>query len=112
MKNTLLMLLSLIMIMFSTSASGASPIVGHCTSVESQFENLVSQNNYNLIQTSKARDGREVRFYYSGDDYMIAAVDKSAPKYCVQFTHAELSELLTFLIGRYDPTTSGDEGTG
>ena len=42
---------------------------------------------------------------------MIAAVDKSAPKYCVQFTHAEISELLTFLIGRYDPTTSGDEGT-
>jgi len=112
MKNILLVLLSLIMIVFSTSCLGASPIAGYCTSVESNFENLVSQNNYNLMQTSKARNGREVRFYQSDDDYMIAAVDKSAPNYCVQFTHAELSELLTFLIGRYDPTTSGDEGTG
>ena len=88
MKNTLLVLLSLIMIVFSTSCLGASPIAGYCTSVESNFENLVSQNNYNLMQTSKARNGREVRFYQSDDDYMIAAVDKSAPKYCVQFTHA------------------------
>lgn len=89
---------------------GPEPIVGHCTSDKSTFESLIRQNGYTLRQTSEARDGRTV-MYYQAEDFMIAVADEERAKWCIQFTSYDAREFVQFLVGRYDPTTRGDEGT-
>lgn len=89
---------------------GPEPIVGHCTSDKSTFDSLIRQNDYALRQTSEARDGRTV-MYYQAEDFMIAVADEDRSKWCIQFTSYDAQEFVKFLVGRYDPTTRGDEGT-
>lgn len=89
---------------------GPEPIVGHCTSDKSAFDTLIRENDYVLKQTSGARDGRSVMFY-AAEDFMIAVADEERSQWCIQFTSYDAHEFLEFLVGRYDPTTRGDEGT-
>lgn len=89
---------------------GPAPIAGHCSSDKSAFDGLVNQYGYTLIQTSEARNGRTV-MYYKAEDFMIAVADEERSKWCVQFTGYDAQEFVKFLVGRYDPTTHGDEGT-
>lgn len=106
--------IAVLVAMTATSADaglfGPEPIVGHCTSDKATFDNLIRDNNYTLQQTSKARDGRVV-MYYQAEDFMIAVADEERSKWCIQFTSYDAREFVTFLVGRYDPTTHGDEGT-
>lgn len=97
---------------FSAKADSLGPdeIAGHCTSDKSAFDGLIRSNDYTLIQTSEARNGRSV-MYYEAADFMIAVADEERSKWCVQFTSYDAQEFVKFLVGRYDPTTRGDEGT-
>lgn len=92
----------------SADLFGPEPIVGHCTSDRSTFDDLISKNGYKLKQTSEARDGRTVMLYLA-EDFMIAVADEERSKWCIQFTSYDAEEFVEFLVGRYDPTTRGDE---
>lgn len=97
----------------STATAGLfapEPIVGLCTTNKSVFERLIREDSYVLKQTSEARDGRTV-MYFKADDFMIVVADEDDSKWCIQFTSYDEQELIKFLLGRYDRTTRGDEGT-
>lgn len=87
---------------------GHDPIVGHCTNDRDAFTALVKSNGYILQQTSEARNDRTV-LYFKASDYMVAVVDGREDRWCVQFSSESRSDFIAFLIGRYDPTTQGDE---
>lgn len=112
-KNIRLFAFSSFVICASEAAAGVfgpEPIVGHCTTDKSSFDGLIRQHSYELQQSSQARDGRVV-MYYKSDDYMIAVADEKRSRWCIQFTGYDAGEFVHFLVGRYDPTTRGDEGT-
>jgi len=90
---------------------GPEPITGFCFPNRAEFVQTIDRYQYRLAQTSGARDGRRVELYRSGAEYMIAVVDEDHSLWCVQFTSEDLDEVIRFLVGRYDPTTRGDEGT-
>ena len=108
-----LILTLLIMLPTSTAAGlfGPEAITGFCMSDRSHFNELIRSNNYRLRQTSAARDGRSVILYTAGAEFMVAVADEDRSRWCVQFTSENLDEFIRFLVGRYDPTTRGDEGT-
>ncbi|MBC7153014.1 MAG: hypothetical protein H5U19_00010 [Rhodobacteraceae bacterium] len=90
---------------------GPEPITGYCFPDYAEFAQIINQYDYRLAQTSEARDGRRVELYRSSAEYMIAVADDGRSLWCVQFTSEDQTEFIRFLVGRYDPTTHGDEGT-
>lgn len=90
---------------------GPEPITGLCFPDHAEFVQIINRYNYKLAQTSEARNGRRVELYRSGAEYMIAVADEQRSSWCVQFTSEDRDEFIRFLLGRYDPTTRGDEGT-
>lgn len=89
---------------------GPEPITGLCFPNRAELVQIINRHQYRLAQTSEARDDRVVELYRSGAEHMIVVADEGRSLWCVQFTSEDLNEVIRFLVGRYDPTTRGDEG--